>query len=308
MRRLGLACVLLLLLLPRFLFAQTKPHPAEIRLDDGSTLRALLGIDAVPIVTKYGRLIVPLSDIRRIDFGLHVPAETQAAIDRAVKRLGSAVHKERLTAGDDLLAAGYFAAPTLRGIAKSPVDAETKLRAAAALARIADGCDLLDLPVHDMIHTLDMPIAGRLELDAIKAASPHLGEIELRVSGIRSVSLRANVKTELVVEANKGWQDTGMHADRGRRLVITAEGSVDLWPQTPGTYLSTPRGHNTTGEGGVFMAGSLVGRIGNGKEFVIGERLDTAVEADGRLWVRIVPSPWKVDSAGSYRVKVQTGR
>lgn len=315
MKRFGISshgCVLLLLLfLPRFLPAQTKPHPAEIRLDDGSVVRMSLGIDAIPITTKYGNLLVPISDIRKIEFGRHIPPATREAIDAAVKRLGSASHKERLTAGDTLFAAGHFAAPTLRSLSRSPGDAETKTRAASILAKIIESvqAELLELPANDTIHTTEMPIAGRIDLAAFKASSPHLGEVELQVAGIRSIRMSGNGRVDLVVEASKAWKDTGILVERGRRLLVTADGSVDLWPQTPGQYLATPKGYNVAGEGGAWMAGALIGRISeNGKEFLLGERFDGTADVSGRLEVRIVPSPWRTDSTGSYRVKIVEGR
>jgi len=46
-----------------------KPQPAEVRLNDGSLVRMSILQDTVDIQTKYGKLSIPLKDVRR-SFGL----------------------------------------------------------------------------------------------------------------------------------------------------------------------------------------------------------------------------------------------
>jgi hypothetical protein len=71
--------------------------------------------------------------------------------------------------------------------------------------------------------------------------------------------------------------------------------------------MAAPKGYNTAGKGGQFMAGALVGRIGdNGKAFFIGDRYDAAVTEEGKLFLLIIPSPWNNASTGQYRVRIQT--
>ena len=81
------------------------------------------------------------------------------------------------------------------------------------------------------------------------------------------------------------WLDTGFHVDANLRLIVSGEGQVDLWPQGPGQYMTTPKGYTTAGKGSSHMAGSLVGRVGeNGKIFFIGERYEGTPGEDGRLF------------------------
>ena len=80
------------------------------------------------------------------------------------------------------------------------------------------------------------------------------------------------------------WCDTGAVVDAGQRVKIEADGQVDLWPQGAGQYLAAPKGYNTAGKGGHFMAGALVGRIGEkGKAFYVGEHYDATAVEEGRL-------------------------
>jgi hypothetical protein len=116
---------------------------------------------------------------------------------------------------------------------------------------------------------------------------------------------------EFVVDAGKfgsevdQWFDTGMVVDPSLRLCVNAEGQIDLWPQGPGQYMAAPKGFNTTGKGGNFLAGALVGRVGeNGKSFLIGERYEGSPSEEGKLYLHIVPSPWNNASTGNFRVRV----
>jgi hypothetical protein len=102
--------------------------------------------------------------------------------------------------------------------------------------------------------------------------------------------------------------DTGI--DVHGKIHVTASGTVDLWPQTPGQHVSgSPNGFTTAGKGGQFMAGALIGRIGeNGKAFFIGDRHDRFVSDEGRLYLQIVQNPWNGVSAGTYLVQVATSK
>ena len=96
------------------------------------------------------------------------------------------------------------------------------------------------------------------------------------------------------------WLDTGIVVDPGMRLVISGDGQVDLWPQGPGQYVATPKGYNTAGKGGTFMAGSLVGRVGeNGRVFPIGDRYEGTPHNVGQHAVMLLAEqlgqPWSTE-------------
>jgi len=267
------------------------------------------------VLTKYGKLTIPLCDVRKVDFGLHVPPDVNQQITKSIKRLASDVYKEREVATNDLVGVGHFAFPSLQKASRSG-DKEVAYRAVGLLKQISERVspDLLKLRDEDVIQTSEFIVIGQITSQSMKAHSPHFGEVALRLSELRSMHLRQHGgKQELLVDAAKHgsgldqWCDTGVAVDATLRLVITSEGQVDLWPQGPGQYLAAPKGYNTAGKGGQFMAGALVGKIGeNGKAFFIGERHDGAVSEEGKLYLLIVPSPWNNASTGQYRVRVQT--
>lgn len=164
-----------------------------------------------------------------------------------------------------------------------------------------------------MIHTTISPIHGRIVDTSLPVVSAHFGEVALKVSGIRTLHTRqSGGKADLVLDATKygssldSWYDTGVGLEKGMRLHIEATGEVDLWPQAPGQYMCGAKGYNTVGRGGQFMAGSLIGKIGDGRPFYVGETYTAVSAEEGRLYLLATPSPWNNAIAGQYRVKVRT--
>lgn len=293
----------------------TKSHVAEVRFNDGSLVRMTILQSDIEVMTKYGKLTIPLSDIRRVDLGLHLPQGLDQQIDQSIRLLASNTYKEREEATKGLVQAGHLAYPFLKK-ASSSSDLEVTHRVASLMKRIADKHppELLRIKNEDVVHTTEFPVIGRLVSPTIKAHSTHFGELSLKLSDLRTVHLRAaGGSTEFTVDAAKHgsgpdqWMDTGVNIDASVRLVVHCEGQVDLWPSGPGQYMTTPKGYTTAGKGSTYMAGALVGRIGDaGKMFLIGERYDGSPGEEGRLFVHIVPSPWNNSSTGSYRVRVNT--
>ncbi|MBI3823200.1 MAG: hypothetical protein HY289_11050 [Planctomycetes bacterium] len=293
----------------------SRPNIAEVRFGDGSVVRMTLLQENLEVQTKYGKLQIPLSDVRRVEFGLHVTPEMNQQIAQSIKRLGSGVYKERDVASKDLVQVGHFAFPSLQKASRSS-DQEVSYRAASLIKQISERVspELLKLREEDVIHTTEFTITGKLTSQTIKAHSPHFGEVSLKLSELRTMHVRQQGgKVELVVDAAKHgssldqWCDSGIIVDASQRMLITADGQVDLWPQGAGQYMAVPKGYNTAGKGGQFMAGALIGKIGeNGKAFYLGDRYDGNTNEEGRLYLLIVPSPWNNASTGTYRVRIQT--
>jgi hypothetical protein len=291
-----------------------KLQPAEVRLNDGSLVRMTVLQDMVDIQTKYGKLSIPLKDVRRIEFGLHLPEGIEPRIEQAMRKIGSETYKEREEGMKQLGTLGAFAYPSLQRAAQSK-DLEVVKRATLAMKRIDDRLapEQLRLKTEDTIQTTEFTIGGRIASPSIKVHSDTFGECDLKLSQLRSLHQRGQVRDiELLVDAAQHgsatdqWLDTGLTLDSNLRLVIGSEGQVDLWPQGPGQYVTGPKGYSTAGKGGIHMAGTLLGKIGeNGKVFIIGEQYEGVPSGEGKLFVHIVPSPWNNASTGNYRVRVR---
>jgi hypothetical protein len=286
---------------------------AEVRFGDGSLVRMTILQDNLEVMTKYGKLTIPVAEIRRVDFGLHLPEGVGRKIDDCIRLLGSETFRDRDEAARELVVLGSTAYPFLQRASRSP-DLEVAQRVSHVIKKISDKVPVENIRTkeEDVILTKEFTVVGRIVSPTLRANSTHFGELNLKLSDLRTMHLRnSQTDLELTVDASRygsntdQWMDTGVTVDRSLRLVVTAEGQVDLWPMAPGQYMTTPKGYTTTGKGGTHMAGSLIGKIGEtGKLFFVGERFDGSPGEEGRLFVHIVPSPWNNASSGSYRVRV----
>ncbi|HZZ77404.1 MAG TPA: hypothetical protein VFE62_02735 [Gemmataceae bacterium] len=307
------AALLALALLPGVTWAQ-KTALVEVRFTDGSTLRMALLHEHLEVQTKYGKLTIPVEDIRKIEVGLHLTPEEQQSVTSAVKGLGSTVYKERENASRNLLQLGHLALPALREAAQAG-DPECMERASGLVrditAQVPD--ELANLREDDVI-TADMQVIGRILSPNLKARSLHFGPVDVKLGLVRSIRIRRDCTSTIVLDAAKigtnldRWHDTGMSVDARQPFVIHATGQVDLWPQQPGQYLATPKGFQTIGKGGQFQAAALIAKVGeHGKPFNVGEQYQGTAPEEGRLYLLIVPSPWNNASTGRYSVRIQTG-
>ena len=306
--------------LANFSFAQAPASKdagrlAEIRFADGSVVRMTLLQETLEVQTKYGKLLVPTNDVRRVDMGLHIPEGMEQTIETSIRMLSSEAFKQREEASRELVQAGHWAFPALQRASQSN-ELETSKRATSLIARISERSapDNLKIKIDDVVQTREFPIVGRITSPTIKAYSPLFGEQSLKLCDLRSIHLRGQRgETEMVVDAVKygsgpeQWFDTGITVDSQLRLIVTGDGQVDLWPQTPGQYIAGPRGFNTPGKGGTYLAGALIGRVGEtGKTFLIGDRYEATPTEEGKLYLQIVASPWNNASSGSFRARLET--
>src|ERR1051325_6875233 len=97
----------------------SRPSIAEVRFSDGSIVRMTLLQDTLDVQTKYGKLTIPVQEVRRVEFGLHVTPEMNRQITQSIKRLASDVYKERDVASKDLIQVGHFAFPLLQRASRS---------------------------------------------------------------------------------------------------------------------------------------------------------------------------------------------
>ena len=268
-----------------------RPNLAEVRFGDGSIVRhdaparKSRGSDQV----RQAHHTASGSSPRGVP-DCTSPADVNTQINNSIKRLASDVYKERDNASKDLVQVGHFAFPMLQRASRSS-DQEVAYRAVSLIKQISERVspELLKLREEDVITTAEFTVIGKITSPTIKANSPHFGDVNLKLSELRTLHMRQQGgKLELVVDAAKHgsgldqWCDTGIVVDAGQRIVVNSDGSVDLWPQGPGQYMAAPKGYNTAGKGGQFMAGALIARVGeSGKPFYVGDRYE-GIFAGGR--------------------------
>jgi hypothetical protein len=311
-------------------------NAVEVRFADDSTVKVALQHASVEVATRYGKLTVPISEIRRIEFGLRIPEESVKRVEAAIARLGSADFKQREAASAELLALRELAYPALQQATRS-TDLEVSRRARDAIKTLVDTMspERLHIPRHDTVVAIDFTIVGQVEVPTFKVRTPYFGETNLKLAEIRSMRWLANEQeSKLTVDAaryggqTETWMETGIELRAGAGLQIVAGGTVDLRPTAgdAGTYVVSPdglmrgprggggfapgggRGGGVAGRAG-GAAGALLGRVGeHGKVFVVGSRFDGTTTDDGKLFLRIVGSPYNAESSGLYDVRVTAGR
>ena len=312
------------------------PNTIEVRFADDSVVKMVLQHSTIEVATRYGKLSVPVQDMRRIEFGLRIPEATAKRIEAAVAALGNSDFKKRDAANAELLSLRELAYPSLLRAARSR-DPEVTRRAEEAIKAIAEKvpAEKLHLPLHDTVVTTDFTIVGQVEAPTLKAQTPYFGETNLNLADIRALRWLANGReSKVVVDAGRFggqqelWMDTSIELRPGMNLQISAAGSIDLMPAQPGNIMATPDGVVQRGIVNQGMAvpqpaakgkgmarqpqqswGALIGRIGeHGRTFVVGSKYEGIAADDGKLYLRIMPSPYNADSNGTYDVTVNSDR
>ena len=296
-----------------------KNAEIEVKFGDSSTLRMIILQDSLEIVTKFGKIPVPLAEVRKIDVGLHLEEGVAQQLEAAVKQLGSEGFKEREAAVNQLVALGPAAYPTLQAAAKS-TDLEVSKRAETGLSRLKAKypADQLRVTTQDRVITKDSIVAGRIVSPTIKAKTRYFGTVDLKLSDLRSILWLAGItETEVTVDAAKycsstAWMDSGITLDAGNGLLISASGDVDLLPANGGQFITGPQGNNIHGNQGPGgrLPGMLVGKIGEkGTIFIIGENYHGTPGQEGKLYLQIVPGRFggNQPAQGQYEMKIKSG-
>ena len=103
---------------------------------------------------------------------------------------------------------------------------------------------------------------------------------------IPQVDSSYKLETEMTVSAKKGWQDSGITLREGQKVIIRANG---LWNKGfapdcgPDGYIGSAGEIRYNSQYGAM---SLLGKIGNGREFLIGNYLSMEADSSGELSFR----------------------
>lgn len=304
------------------------PGEVDVHFFNGSTVRMIVSTENLEIRTLYGKLSVPVKDVRAIEFGLHFEEGTGEKIRSAVKNLSSTNFQERQNALKSLVDLGPYSYPAVYEASKEK-DAEIASRAQEVVKKLQAKFPKSDLKnsTDDRVITSKFTIVGEILTPSIKAKADYFGDVELslaRMRNLRSVggpSLETVVSIDALKYAQSGvWLDTKFRLDGKTGIVVSAKGVVDVNPQDGGSYLVGPNGFNASRNGrGIVMkagirlgqinqnqhGGMLIGKIGEeGEPFFIGENYDGVQESEGNLFLHIGPSPFGVQSSGAYEVKI----
>jgi hypothetical protein len=134
--------------------------------------------------------------------------------------------------------------------------------------------------------------------------------VKLQVAEVRALrSVAFGGETTVQVDASKytdqahtTWFDTDVELLGDTPVEITASGIVSLYRGSG--YETTPKGHSSYVTV-THPAGALLGRLGeSGEVFLIGEKYTGTPKGQGKLYLRLAPSPWPGQAQGTYKVTI----
>jgi hypothetical protein len=295
-------------------------YDVDINFLNGSTVRLRIQSEKLEIETIYGKLTVPMRDVRSIDFGSHMPEGYAEKIDAAVKRLAHSDFREREKAAALLVELGPYSYAAAVEATKA-AEAEQATRAKGIVQKLHAKHPKKDLKIatDDRVITPTLTINGKILAHTLKARADYFGVVELSLADMRTLKSLGMPSAELTVSIDAGkyaaagqWMATSFQVDGKSNLVITAKGQVDLAPDQGGILVG-PNGVKATspfagkvGKAKATSGGLLVGKIGeDGDTFIIGDRYDNIPAQAGTLYLHINPSPYGSQAQGSYEVRVR---
>jgi len=296
-----------------------KNNEVEVKFIDGSIVRMVLIQESVEVITKFGKLSIPVSEIRGIDLGVHLPDGMDEKIQTLIKQLNSDKFKDRDVAVNALVELGAQAYPALFNASKT-AELEVQQRVQTALKKIKAAVpeNMLRLTSQDRIITTEFPIVGQIVSPNFKVKSQYFGDLNLKLTELRSIAwVSGNLNTEVAVEAVKyavkdQWLDTNIMLDGNTGLTVTANGEIDLLNDGSGQYTCGPTGSRNIGRNGPGgrLPGTLIAKIGeSGQPFTIGDRYTTMTAPAGKLYLQITSVPFNngQQPSGAFKVQIRAG-
>lgn len=206
----------------------------EVRFTDQSVLKLSLREETIDFKTEYGKLSIPVSDIKRIEFGLRIPDDVQKRIDAAIADLGNPQFRRREAAGAILLGLREKAYAAVVKATKS-TDMEIASRADELVKKFKDTvpAEILQLKDHDVIQTDSSKISGRIEAASLRANTLQFGEVQLRLADVHTLALKGAepVDTDSSNAPAGPSNLTQFHNDVGKTFTfkVTGVNSGSLW-------------------------------------------------------------------------------
>jgi hypothetical protein len=175
-----------------------EPVQLDVRFRDGSMLKLTLRDERIELVTPYGKLLIPATDICRIDFGFHIDAAAAKRVEAAIVGLGNTDMKEREAATAELLDLGENAYPALIETTHAK-DAELARRAEAIANKLREKlpAERLERPANDVVITADCRFTGRISGDVLKVKSFPFGDQQVKLCDLACLGSKAYLDPEL---------------------------------------------------------------------------------------------------------------
>lgn len=147
---------------------------------------------------------------------------------------------------------------------------------------------------------------GERELSSSEVARIALARTDAAASGTAATSGTATAPGTAVVSGNQPWTPTGLTVRKGEVLRFNTTGEVRVGPGSedvanPAGVLSARTAPGTPIPSSIV--GALIGRIGNGQPFGIGNQTSVPMPASGVLFLGINDNNFS-DNSGEFRVEI----
>ncbi|MBP3955660.1 hypothetical protein J8F10_10245 [Gemmata sp. G18] len=160
----------------------------EVKYIDDSVMKLKLLDEKLELVTKHGTLRIAVSEIRRIEFAIRLPAATTDKAAAAIAKLNHSDFKVRESATEELKELRDRAYPSLVKALKHE-DPEVSRRAEEVVTFVRNKVPAAHLEPRefDVIHTDDSKIAGKLTTESLRVGTFQFGEQHLKLTDVRLV-------------------------------------------------------------------------------------------------------------------------
>ena len=303
----------------------TDPDSIKLHLMDESIITGKLSVKEIAVETQYGTLNIPVANIRSFTPGLQSHPGYAKQISTLIQSLGSSNFNEREKAQVQLM----DKMPTIRGELEkfqNDADTERRNRVVAILTQYEEaaadepaGSNAWLMQQKDVIETLDFTIVGKIVPQSFQLTSQY-GALTIQLADIRKAQRDTNKKEDLrqtiTVDASnfayKSPLNTSIRLERGDKLTITAEGTLQMQPWG-NNATSTPEGNQQYGWflGNQIAMGALIGRVGTNDQFIkIGNKYSLTVEKGGILQLAIAMNNDYNENQfhGKYTVKIHVAK
>jgi hypothetical protein len=269
----------------------------EVKLVDDSIIKLTILDTQIEFLTPHGKLTIPVNEIRRVDLGMRIPDDVASLIQGAAADLGSPMFRKREEAMATLLRFKEKSFGALKLAAKS-TDAEVAKRAEELIEKLQSmvAANRLEMPDHDVVHTDQSKIAGKIMTPTLRARSFTFGDVPLKLADALAMSTSGFKDKDEVVQ---GLADPGslsaygqpQHIGKTFTFTVTGAANGSLW----GTEMYTL--DSTLAAAAVHMGVLKIGQTGNVKVVIMGP----SVGFIGSTRNGLTSSPYQ-NYPGAYRI------
>jgi hypothetical protein len=301
------------------------PKIIQLHLMDGSMIAGKLSVDEIEVETRFGKLKIPIESIRSFTPGLQSHPELGKQVYGLIEKLGSSDYDQREMAQKELSRMGEPVRPELLKH-RDDTDKERRERVRAILDELDEAGDDAEVEPrpqwfipHDLVETSEFTAVGKIVTTEFTIATNY-GPLNVKLSDVRrgerpsqkAENLEKTVTIDGAHLVQRGMKETGVRIDRGDKVTISAEGTLNMTPWGNGS-VSSPNGASNFGwlVQGSIPGGMLIATIGNNTQYLkVGSQATIKATRSGtlRLGIAMQQDYANQQFPGGYQAKIVVER